>query len=59
MIYKTRQQAREALCGQPFTLECRARHIVVPCYARNLLGEKVSPKPIGYSYRLRAAGENK
>jgi hypothetical protein len=53
MIYKTRQQAIDALSSQPFTLSCRARHIVVPVYERNLLGEKTSPKPIGYGYRLK------
>jgi hypothetical protein len=28
----------------------------VPVYERNLLGEKVSDKPIGYAYRLKAKG---
>jgi len=53
MIYKTRQQAIDALNSQPFTLSCRARHVVVPVYERNLLGEKTSLKPIGYGYRLK------
>ena len=51
-IYKTRQRAIDALNSQPFTLACRARHKIVPVYARNFLGEKIDPKPIGYSYRL-------
>ena len=54
MTYKTKQQAIDALNSQPFTLACRARHEIVPVYARNLLGEKTSPKPIGYGYRLKA-----
>ena len=52
MIYKTRKHAQDALESQPFTLACRARHIVVPCYARNLLGEKIHNRPIGYCYKL-------
>lgn len=57
MICKTRKQAMDMLNQQPFTLACRARHIIVPCYARNLLGEKTSPKPIGYAYRLKGQNE--
>lgn len=57
MICKTRKQAVDMLNQQPFTLACRARHIIVPCYARNLLGEKTSPKPIGYAYRLKGQNE--
>lgn len=53
MTYKTKQQAIDALNSQPFNLACRARHEIVPVYARNLLGEKTSPKPIGYGYRLK------
>lgn len=56
-MYPTKQQARDALNQQPFTLECRARHIVVPCFERNLLGEVTNPKPIGYGYRLKSRGE--
>jgi len=57
MVFKTRQQAHDALNQQPFTAACRARHIIVPVFARNLLGEKTSEKPIGYGYRLRSANE--
>lgn len=57
MIYKTRMQAINALNSQPFTMACKLRHIIVPCYARNLLGEKINPKPIGYAYRLRGPNE--
>jgi hypothetical protein len=53
MTYKTKKQAIDAFNSQPFTLACRARHEIVPVYATNLLGEKTSPKPIGYCYRLR------
>ena len=53
MIYKTKKQATDALNSQPFTLDCRARHEIVPVYARNLLGEKIHDKPIGYGYRLK------
>ena len=53
MIYKTKKQAIDALNSEPFTLACRARHEIVPVYARNLLGEKIHDKPIGYGYRLK------
>lgn len=53
MTYPTKQAARDALNSQPFTAQCRARHVVVPVYERNLLGEKIKPQPIGYSYRLK------
>ena len=53
MIYKTKTAARDALNSQPFTLDCRARHEIVPVYKRNLLGEIESPQPIGYGYRLK------
>ena len=56
-VYQTRTIARDMLNQQPFTQACRARHIIVPVYDRNLLGEKVSEKPIGYAYRLRSANE--
>ena len=52
MIYKTKQKAIDALNSQPFTLACRARHKIVPCYRRNLLGEILDTKPIGYAYVL-------
>jgi outer membrane lipoprotein-sorting protein len=55
-VYKTKQQAQDALNSQPFTLLCRLRHSIVPVYERNLLGEKTSPKPIGYGYRLDVLG---
>jgi hypothetical protein len=55
-IYKTKEQARDALNSQPFTLLCRLRHSIVPVYKRNLLGEKTSPRPIGYGYRLDVLG---
>jgi hypothetical protein len=54
-VYKTKQKAIDALNTQPFTIECRARHEIVPVYQRNLLGEINQPKPIGYGYRLKAA----
>ena len=53
-VYKTKQQARDALNTQPFTLACRNRHEIVPVYARNLLGEIENPRPIGYAYRLKS-----
>jgi hypothetical protein len=53
MIYETKQKAIDAFNSQPFTLACRLRHEIVPIYARNLLGEKTDPKPIGYGYRLK------
>lgn len=52
-VYPSQKVAREMLNLQPFTLECRARHEIVPVYARNLLGEKTSASPIGYAYRLK------
>ncbi len=52
-VYKTKRQAIDALNSQPFTIECRARHEIVPVYQRNILGEKESEKPIGYGYRLK------
>lgn len=55
-VYPSRHVAREMLNQQPFTIKCRARHEIVPVYARNLLGEKTSDKPIGYAYRLKAKG---
>lgn len=58
-VWKTKRMANEALKQQPFTIECRARHIVVPVYERNVLGEKVSEKPIGYCFRLRSSGEQR
>ena len=56
-MYKTKQAALDALNQQPFTLQCRARHIIVPCFSRNLLGEVQDPRPVGYAYRLRSANE--
>lgn len=56
-VWATQQQARDVLNQQPFTKALRARHVVVPVFERNLLGEKVSERPIGWCYRLRAAGE--
>jgi hypothetical protein len=53
MVHPTRQAASEALHNQPFTAQCRDRHVVVPVYARNLLGEKIKARPIGYAYRLK------
>ena len=62
-MWTTRQEAKDNLEQQPFTLACRARHIIVPCYARNLLGETNPPilgnrfpPVIGWSYRLRSKG---
>lgn len=52
--YRTKAAAREALNAQPFTTACRARHELAPIYDRNLLGEIVNPRPIGYGYRLRS-----
>lgn len=52
MVHKTKQQAIDALNSQPFTLACRARHVIVPVYQRNILGEKESDKPVGYCYKL-------
>lgn len=56
-VYKTKKQAKEMLEQQPLTLAYRARHIIVPVYKRDLLGDKLSDTPIGYGYRLRAANE--
>jgi hypothetical protein len=53
VIHKTKRAATDALNNQPFTAECRARHIVVPIFERNLLGEKTKARPIGYGYRLK------
>jgi hypothetical protein len=55
MVFKTKNKAIEALNNQPFTVNCRARHEIVPVYKRNLLGEIESTKPIGYGYRLKQA----
>ena len=55
-VYPSIAKARDALNEQPFTLECRARHEIVPVFDRDLLGEKVSEKPIGFGYRLKIAG---
>jgi hypothetical protein len=54
-IFKTKRQAIDALNNQPFTVDCRSRHEIVPVYKRNLLGEKESEKPIGFGYRLKQA----
>jgi hypothetical protein len=55
-VYRSARIARDMLNQQPFTLECRARHEIVPVFERNLLGEKVGSKPIGYGYRLKSGG---
>lgn len=54
-VYPSIQAARDALNSQPFTLQCRARHEIVPVFERNLLGEKIHPRPIGYCYRLKGS----
>lgn len=51
-VYPSKRKAREMLNQQPFTAACRARHEIIPVYERNLLGEKISDRPVGYSYRL-------
>ena len=57
-MYESKAQAQNALNQQPFTIECRNRHIIVPCFKRNLLGEVISAKPIGYTYRLKSQAES-
>lgn len=51
-VYPSKKKAREMLNQQPFTAACRARHEIAPVYERNLLGEKISDRPVGYCYRL-------
>lgn len=59
-MYPTKKAATDALNGQPFTLSCRARHIVVPVYERDILGNRTQRKaPIGWGYRLRSVSETR
>jgi hypothetical protein len=51
-VYPNRRAARDGLETQPFTLACRARHVIVPVYERNLIGEKTRARPIGYAWKL-------
>ena len=55
-IYPSRKVARDMLYQQPFTQRCRDRHEIVPVFDRNLLGEKLSELPIGWTYRLKPSG---
>lgn len=57
MIYKTKKEAINALFSQPIKIECRSRYEIVSIFNRNLLGEKINNKPIGYGYRIKSIGK--